>query len=129
MASRLDGVVVVLVEDDDDTRAAVQLMLRFQGAHVLSAPNADAALTMLGLIRPTVVVSDIVMPGADGWWMVAEARRRGYLQDVPKIATTSLDIQPEEVRSRGFDAYLRKPVDLAVLCATIDALTRGQTAA
>lgn len=129
MRPALDGLVVLVVEDDHDSMELVRTVLRHCGALVFAASDAAAALGILDAVQPTVLVSDIMMPGADGWWLVAEARRRGRLHDVPKVAMTSLDVHPEEVRSRGFDAYLRKPVDLDVLCATINALARGQSAA
>jgi CheY-like chemotaxis protein len=125
MGPTLEGVVVLVVEDDEDALAAMRLFLEHHGALVFPASDAAAAVAVLDRIKPSVLISDIMMPVADGWWIVAEARRRGHLQDVPRVAVTALDLSPEDVSEGGFDAYLRKPVDPEALCATVHSLARG----
>jgi CheY-like chemotaxis protein len=77
-------------------------------------------------LRVTSYDPDISMPGHDGWWLVREAERLGYLAGVPRLAVSALDLKPEEIRDGGFDAFLRKPVDPQALCNTVQALARGR---
>jgi CheY-like chemotaxis protein len=126
---RLDGVVVLVVEDDHDALDLMRAVLRHCGAVVLGASSAAAGVGILDIVQPTVLVSDIMMPGADGWWLVAEARRRGRLHGVPKIAVTAIELRAEEVREGGFDEYVRKPVDPDALCTVVEKLVLRARAA
>src|SRR5262249_18396203 len=65
--SELDGVQVLLVEDDADTRMVLAELLRLQGARVAEAASTALALEQLRHARPDVLVSDIGMPGDDGY--------------------------------------------------------------
>ena len=129
MRPTLKGVVVLVVEADHDSLELMRAVLRQCGAVVLAASHPTAAVAILDIVQPTVLISDIAMPGADGWWLVAEAHRRGWLQSVPKIAVTASDLQAEQVGEGGFDLYLRKPVEPDELCATVEKLVRRGRAA
>src|SRR5262249_54270409 len=71
---QLAGATVILAEDDDDTRDLLAFALETYGARVIGAPSARAALALLDSITPTVLVSDISMPGENGYWLVKEMR-------------------------------------------------------
>jgi CheY-like chemotaxis protein len=126
MPRALEGIYVLLVEDDGDSLALMTLVMEQQGALVAAASDPGAALSLLAVMKPDVLVTDISMPGRDGWWLLSEARRRGHLLEVPALAVTALKLTPEEVRQAGFNAYLRKPVDPDRLSTTVQALARGQ---
>ena len=121
------GFVVVLVEDDPDALALFRVMLEYQGALVMSAPGAQAALDLLGRMKPDVLVSDMTMPEWDGAWLATEARNRGLLKSVATLVVTAVAMTPQQVREAGFDAYLRKPVDPHLLCQTVQVLARPGT--
>jgi CheY-like chemotaxis protein len=120
---------ILLVEDHRDTREAFAHILRSRGAHVVEAGSAAEALAALDG-DPTVVVSDIAMPGESGLELVGELRRRDAERGrrTPAIAMTGFATprDREQALAAGFDAHLAKPVDLAGLQRTIWSLLDGQ---
>src|SRR2546430_768090 len=79
----LDGTTVLVVEDDDDTREVMRAMLELCGAKVLVAESAKTGLDAYLKDRPDAIVSDIAMPGEDGYWLVREVARHRNTRDVP----------------------------------------------
>ena len=83
-----------------------------------TACSADEALTSLELFGPNVLVSDLGMPGRDGYDLIREVRARGYSEDrLPAIALTAL-ARPEDRRRAllaGFQLHAPKPNDAAEL--------------
>ena len=122
MSPPLDGVRVVLVEDHDDSRELFALVLEQCGAVVVSAPCARDGLQAALEQRPDVVVSDLGMPGEDGYWLIREVRNR--VGEVPAVAVTGFSdrYHPEQAREAGFSLYLNKPVDPERLCGAVASL-------
>jgi two-component system CheB/CheR fusion protein len=124
----LQGVRVLVVDDDVDTVELFAVALAGCGADVATATSARAALALMAGRALDVVVTDIAMPGLDGYWLVreirqlADARTRG----LPVVAVTAFG--REHARDRllaaGFLESLEKPVDPVVLCETV-ARARG----
>jgi PAS domain S-box-containing protein len=124
----LAGLRVLLVEDDGDTRELLGQLLRDAGLAVRAVSSAGEALESLASDPPDVIVSDISMPGEDGYTFMQRVRAlEGQLGAVvPAIALTAF--ARDEDRSRairaGFQAHLAKPVDSAALLAVIGAVAR-----
>lgn len=123
----LKGIHVLLVEDDDDSRTLLETILRYFGALVTAVVSAPEAMHTLQRVKPDVLLSDLSMPLEDGYWLVRQVRalpaERGGT--VPAIAITALG-HPHDVGrtlASGFQAHLRKPVDIWELAETIAALT------
>ena len=87
----LAGLTVLVVEDDEASAEYFAIALRTAGASVVTASTAVDALHALHSGRTDVVLSDIAMPGHDGYWLVREIRRLTdpALRDVPVVATTA----------------------------------------
>lgn len=119
MPERLRGVRVVLVEDHDDSRELLALMLEQCGASVVSAPSARSGLQAVLDVRPDVLVSDLGMPGEDGYWLIREVRSR--VGALPAVAVTGFSdrYHPTQARAAGFVEYLNKPVDPERLCGAV----------
>jgi len=120
LAQALRGVTVLLVEDDDDTRALLTTTLRRHGANVHAAPTVPVALQIAQEITPHVVLSDIGMPGDDGYSLMMKIRSSAIdrLRNVPAIALTAYARAQDRERalSSGFEYHMAKPVDpLAVV--------------
>src|SRR5207247_8467602 len=82
----LEGITVLVVEDDEDTREVMRAMLELCGARVLVAESAKSGLEAFEKARPDAIVSDIAMPGEDGYWLVREVARRMNERDVAAVA-------------------------------------------
>lgn len=122
---RLDGVRVLLVDDEDDVRGATAQVLQQAGAEVVTAGSADEGIHVLGrqAAPPHVILSDIAMPGADGYELLRRVRALPQTQGgaAPAAAFTAYT-RPEDRQqalSAGFQMHLSKPVTPEVLVATV----------
>jgi signal transduction histidine kinase/integral membrane sensor domain MASE1 len=110
--ARLDGVRVLVVDDHGDAREVLGLVLREHGAEVHLAAGVSEALEILNQRPVDVLVSDLAMPGADGYDLIAAVRAaRGTA--IPAVALTAY--AGREVRERaiaaGFAAHATKPLN------------------
>ena len=113
----LAGVLVLLVEDEEDTRTMLTTALRRSGARVTAVGTAAAALDALRATPPTIMISDIGMPGEDGCSLMMKVRSGTIesLRDMPAIALTAYarDEDRERILGSGFNLHLAKPIDPA----------------
>jgi CheY-like chemotaxis protein len=123
---QLDNLSVLIVDDDDDCRELLATLLESRRAQVVCASSAQEALARVQEARPHVVVSDIAMPGEDGYTFMRQLRalpaERGG--QVPAIALTAFSQRRDRAQAleAGFARHLPKPVDLAELCSEIQSL-------
>jgi CheY-like chemotaxis protein len=115
---------IIVVEDHDDTRRSLALFLRRQlNATVVEAPHASECLGEIKTRRPMLVLSDILMPGCDGFEMLREIRalEKSGEPRIPIIAMTALESKADRKRifDAGFRAYLQKPFTPDQLIETI----------
>lgn len=124
----LTGVHVLVADDDADARALVATVLEYAGALVTLSASGREALDVLDHVRPDVVVSDVAMPGGDGYWLVRELRTRagGHGGEIPAVAITAYGEThgPDRTLAAGFAAHLRKPLDPWELCRIVAELGR-----
>ncbi|HEX6898966.1 MAG TPA: response regulator [Thermoanaerobaculia bacterium] len=115
----LEGVRLLIVEDEPDTREAVARFLQDYGAAVVAVSSAAEALDLLDAEVFDVLVSDIGMPGMDGYELIrtVRAREAGSGRRLPAVAVTAF--AQEEDRQRvlreGYTEYVPKPVNTARL--------------
>ncbi len=124
----IEGLDVLVVDDEPDTREIVASILAHGRAEVRSAPNAEAALKMIEDSAPDVLVSDIGMPGMDGYELIARlrARRGDRSADIPAIALTAYAREADRARAlaAGFDLHVAKPVAPEELTAAVARMSR-----
>ena len=114
----LDGVHVFVVDDEPDARELLRRILEDQGAVVTSFESADSALAALRSSRPAVIVSDVGMPGMDGYEMMRTLRASEPRDSrIPALALTAFARAEDRKRAlvAGFQAHLAKPFDVAEL--------------
>ncbi len=121
----LHGLRVLLVEDDQNARHAFSLMLGSFGAEVKAVESASAALAIIEEFKPNVLVSDIAMPGEDGYSLIGKIRAlESELRKIPALALTAYagqsDIQ--QALLAGFQSHMAKPVDADELALAISRL-------
>jgi CheY-like chemotaxis protein len=120
-AVSLRGLRLLVVDDDADTRDLLWQILTDSGAQVATAASAAEALSALESAPPHVLVSDIGMPGRDGYELIRDVRSRWPSEDLPAIALTAFARADDRRRTceAGFQAHLTKPFDAADLAATV----------
>ena len=125
-AADLTGVRVLVVDDEPDAREMVRRLLAGCGAGVATADSADAAVAAMEAGPVDVLVSDIGLPGEDGYSLIR--RVRGLLPAanavVPAVALTAYARPEDRARTiaAGYQAHLAKPVEPAELIAVVAAL-------
>jgi CheY-like chemotaxis protein len=119
----LAGLRVLVVDDDEDTAQLFAVALTACGAEVVTASSTSEALRILSGHVPDVVVSDIAMPGADGYSLVRQIRQLPdpRISNVPVLAVTAFGREHfrERVLAAGFHDHLEKPVDPERLCLAV----------
>jgi PAS domain S-box-containing protein len=129
-SARCDGLTVLVVDDDPDGRELIALLLRDCGAEVTVAGSAAEALSALERVRPGVLISDLAMPGVDGYELARRVRASPHGANVAALALTAH--ANAEARANafvaGFDTYVAKPVDPVELVAAVVRLGRRATA-
>lgn len=112
---------ILVIDDDEAFLEVVREVLAASGFEVEAARHGFLAGYLVGRSRPKAILLDILMPGIDGYEVLSLLRRRAESRGIPVVACTSLRGPEVEarVRSAGFDAYLRKPVEFRVLLDTL----------
>jgi CheY-like chemotaxis protein len=127
---RLDGLSVLIVDDDPAPLELYREILTLAGARVRVATSARAAVLLVRQEIPDVIVSDIMMPGEDGYWLIHELRALPAQQggSVPALAVTGdpRTHSAERTRAAGYDGHLAKPVQIAEFTATVARLACGE---
>jgi PAS domain S-box-containing protein len=119
--ARLSGMRVLLVEDDVNVRESTAAFLEMRAAKVTAAASAPAGLEAFVRETPDIVISDLRLPGEDGYWLLERIRALDAVRDVPVIAFSGNASADERAKSlaAGFAAHLIKPVDPEVLVRTL----------
>ena len=130
LRSRLAGTRVLIVDDDPDAREVVAAILRHYGASVIVATSVSTALVALRREQVDVLVADLGMPIEDGYDLIRHVRSSEVdkIARLPAAALTAYTTEEDRDRvlAAGFQFHLAKPVDPAVLVATVERL-RGET--
>lgn len=113
---------MLVVDDDDGVRETVRDYLVDCGADVLSVRSADAAISMITERPPDVLISDVTMPGHDGFWLIRAVRALERGGDVPAIAITGRLDRAEALLAAGFTEVRGKPPDMAELAGLVAGL-------
>ena len=117
---------ILLIDDDRALRDMLVMAIEDAGHQVLQAPDGLAGLAQMAQHTPELVVSDVNMPGLDGFSLCRRLRKDGVT--VPIILLTARDGEIDEALGLelGADDYIVKPFHTRVLMARIEALLRRE---
>jgi PAS domain S-box-containing protein len=127
-AASLAGLRILIVDDEADARDMVSAILGQVGAEVAVAVNVAEALDLLDRWRPDVLISDIGMPGQDGYELIRKVRARpsndGGL--IPAVALTAYARTQDRLRalSAGYQMHVPKPIEPIELVTVIASITK-----
>ncbi len=104
---------VIIVEDEYDSQQMVSKILTFHGVQVIVAKDGHECLKLLTTSQPTFIVTDLAMPGMDGWQTLQAIRANPITEKIPVIAITAYHspMTADGAMKAGFNAYFSKPVD------------------
>ncbi|HQT91716.1 MAG TPA: response regulator, partial [Candidatus Kryptobacter bacterium] len=117
-----NGKDILVVEDSATQREQIRHLLESHGFRVTTAADGKKAFKILQSHLPAVVVSDIVMPGMDGFALCKEIKSSDSLRDIPVILLTSLSGPQDVIKGleSGADNFIRKPFEEKYLLSRID---------
>jgi PAS domain S-box-containing protein len=125
---QLSGLHVLLVDDDRDTLELLGAALRQRSADVAAVSSAAAALESIKSCRPDVLISDIAMPGEDGYSLIEKVLGLDLEPGIPAIAITAYAKEEDRQRAlaAGYQRFMSKPVELGEFIAAVAELARLQ---
>jgi len=118
----LTGLRVLVVDDEPETLELVSLALRSAGAHVVEASGAESALQKLEAHAPHVVLSDLQMPGLDGYALMRRLRDRPAPPIAVALSASASLADAQRALEAGFAVHVAKPIAMADLVETIRAV-------
>ena len=129
----LKGIKILVVDDNDDNLRLFSVMLKSMGSEVRLADSAREALDVLPDFKPDILLSDISMPGEDGYSLIQKIRALSEEQGgkTPAVALTAY-ADNDSVRKAivaGFSAHVAKPVEKLKLAGVISELVKTASVA
>jgi signal transduction histidine kinase/ActR/RegA family two-component response regulator len=128
----LDGISVLLVDDDEDSRQVIASHLERHHAVVLTAASCPQAWDVLQHEHVDVLLSDIAMPGEDGYALVGKVRASATsrIASIPAVALTALARDEDRQRAlrAGFQLHLAKPIEARSLVTAVATLGKAAVA-
>jgi two-component system, chemotaxis family, CheB/CheR fusion protein len=130
-AASMQGVRVLVVDDERSGRDALSMLFSALQAQVSVAASAPEALELLQQQTFDAMVTDIAMPGMDGYQLVREQRQREAAAQTPRLYVVALTgfaslAERDEALASGFDAHFGKPADIDDIVSNIVAALRSR---
>ena len=104
---------VLVIEDSNDVAVVIQMLLKSAGHHPLLASDAEGAIELCRRIKPDFVLTDIGLPGIDGYDLAVRLREECGLEDVPIWAVSSYPDNAERRKEAGITGHIDKPISFA----------------
>jgi PAS domain S-box-containing protein len=127
----IDGLRVLVVDDEADTREFYTTVLEQSGAQVIAVASVGEALEALKQQRPDILISDIGMPGEDGYTLLRKVRAQEIQGEkhLPAVALTAYARREDckQALEAGFQKHLSKPVSPDQLLAVVVSLAEGDS--
>jgi signal transduction histidine kinase/CheY-like chemotaxis protein len=122
-SSALDGLRVLVVDDETDARQLISHLIARAGAEVKTCGSAHEALELLEQWRPDVLMSDIAMPGEDGYSLIRKVRALSPTKggQTPAAALTAYAREEDRQRAlaEGYQMHVAKPISSGQLVAIL----------
>jgi len=110
----IDDKLVLLVDDEQSLLKATSIGLKDRGFKVHTAESGELAIKAIQSLKPSIVVSDLAMPGMNGFELYQEVKKSAEYKTLPFIFLTAVDdfYAKKFGKELGGAAYMTKPVDL-----------------
>jgi len=120
---------VLVIEDNRNLATGLRNNLEIEGYEVLAAADGQAGLSLARSSSPDLIILDLMLPGVDGYRVLATLREEGI--DTPVLILSARGEEADKVLGfrLGADDYVAKPFGLLELLARVDALLRRASAA
>lgn len=115
---------ILLVEDDADNREAISALLALGGFAVTEADSGSAGVRAFSCDRFDAVLTDLGLPDMDGWQLAWAIRAAAPAMPIAVITGFGLSLGADEMRRRGVDLVLKKPLDPRSFVRQIEGLVQ-----
>ena len=112
---------ILIVDDDPHSRQLLEVMLRPEGYQIVTAATGEDALAIVAQQPPDLILLDVMMPGMDGYQVVARIKGNQATQHIHVLMLSALSDRNSRMHglSAGAEDFLTKPVNRAELCALV----------
>jgi len=109
------------VDDEVDNRELLQIILKWSGFVTQLAASGEAALVNAGAEPPDLILVDLMMPGMDGYELIACLKQKPETEDIPVIMLSAMNDSATRKRAlaAGAVAYITKPIVRSELCEQV----------
>lgn len=113
---------ILVIEDDADIRSICGHMFAWAGHHVATASDASCGLELVESFEPDVIALDLMMPGIDGFAVLATLRGSAPTREIPVVIVSARTLSADRIRAfeAGADEYVSKPFDPDVLLRVLE---------
>lgn len=119
---------LLIVDDDQDTREILTMLFAVEGVEMVAVASANEAWETLKHFQPHLLISDIYLPGEDGYSLVRRLRSQesDRLSKIPAIALTGSlrNVDRDRALAAGFQQHLTKPMDLEELFTIVSSFVK-----
>ena len=124
----MDRNTILVIDDDRNILAIIEMYLKKEGYEVVTCERGDTAIEAFRKAAPSLVVLDVMLPGMDGWEVLAKLREES---SVPVIMLTAKGDTTDRIQGLdlGADDYMAKPFEAKELIARIKAVMRRSASA
>jgi CheY-like chemotaxis protein len=114
---------ILVVDDNPDNAHIIRDYLEARGYPITVVYNGDDALKAFEVVKPAIVLLDVMMPGRDGWQVCRDMKQHPTLgRNVRVVMVTALDdwVNKRQALQTGADDFVEKPFELSKLAATVE---------
>jgi len=111
---------VLVIDDEEKLRANLTIYLEMNGFTVIQAIDGEEGLERLKNDKPDIIISDVMMPGMDGYTMLKEIRAKMEYDSVPIIMLTAKESISDLYELEGANEFIPKPFEMSVVLDTIN---------
>ena len=130
-SASLNGLRVLVVDDEPDARELMKTALERRGIEVTTAIDTNEALETLKRERPDVIISDIGMPGLDGYTLIRRVRQlteeEGGRTPAAAVSAYVGEESRQQALEAGYELYVTKPLDPDELINVVQRLAKSRT--
>lgn len=122
----MKGVAILVVEDNVMNQKLTKTLLALEGCDVRVAASAEEALVVLETFKPSIILTDIQMPGMDGLALTSILKSRPDTKDIVVVALTAYAMRGDRDRflAAGCDGYISKPIDAKTFAGVVASYLR-----
>src|ERR1700733_6196192 len=95
----MDAKTILVIDDNPANLKLIRVLLTFEGYEVLTAQDAESALTMINASRPQLILTDLQLPGMDGLTLTRQLKANSATHDIPIVALTAYAMKGDEEKA------------------------------